>query len=214
MDAELTSSGEASFGDIGQFDLGAPQQLALFVFLTSLAGSASLIQTRRLGVARRMFSTPTSGRSILLGEALGRFGIAMVQGVFIMLGSLVAFGVDWGDPLAASALLVVFAAVGAGGGMLLGSVLDNDEQAGSAGVFASLGLAAIGGSMVPVEVFPETMKTVAHVTPHAWVIDGFAELIRRDGALGDVALEIGVLALYAAALLGVSAVLLRRKLTA
>ena len=138
----------------------------------------------------------------------------MVQGVFIMLGSLFAFGVNWGSPVAASALLLAFAAVGAGGGMLLGSVLDNDEQGASLGVFLGLGFAAIGGAMVPIEIFPETMKTVAHFTPHAWAIDGFSDLIRHDGGLADVLPEIGVLALYAIGLLAAAAYLLRRKLTA
>ena len=214
VDVAVETTGESQFGNIGQFDLGAPQNLVLFVFLTSLAASASLIQSRRWGVSRRMLSTPTSNRQILLGESLGRFGVAMVQGVFIMLGSLFAFGVNWGSPVAASALLIAFAAVGAGGGMLLGSVLDNDEQGASLGVFLGLGFAAIGGAMVPIEIFPETMKTVAHFTPHAWAIDGFSDLIRHDGGLADVLPEIGVLALYAVGLLAAAAYLLRRKLTA
>ncbi len=209
----VESAGEATFGDIGRFDLGAPQQLVLFVFLTSLAGSAALIQTRRWGVSRRMLATPTSAREVLLGEVLGRFGVAMVQGVFIMLGSLVVFGVDWGDPWAAAALLVAFSIVGAAGGMLLGSVLDNDEQGGSFGVFAGLGLAAIGGAMVPIEVFPETMQTVARFTPHAWAIEGFSDLIRHDGGFSDVIPELGILLLFGIGLLAVASVLFRRKLT-
>ncbi len=209
----VESTGESTFGDIGRFDLGAPQQLVLFVFLTSLAGSAALIQTRRWGVSRRMLATPTSAGEVLLGEALGRFGVAMVQGVFIMIGSLLAFGVDWGDPWAAAALLIAFSLVGAGGGMLLGSVLDNDEQGGSFGVFVGLGLAAIGGAMVPIEVFPETMQTVARFTPHAWAIEGFSDLIRHDGGLADVTPELGVLLLYGIGLLVVASVLFRRKLT-
>jgi ABC-2 type transport system permease protein len=44
----------------GRFDFGAAQELILFMFLTSLSASAQLIQTRRLGVSRRMISTPTS----------------------------------------------------------------------------------------------------------------------------------------------------------
>ena len=71
-------------GDLGRFDLGAAQQLLLFTFLTSLAGSAALIQTRQWGVTRRMLSTPTPTSQILVGETLGRFGVALVQSVFIM----------------------------------------------------------------------------------------------------------------------------------
>ena len=211
---EVQAMGESLFGEnLGQFDLGAPQQLILFVFLTSLAGSAALIQTRRLGVSRRMVSTPTSIGEILVGETGGRFSVAMIQGLFIMVGAAVAFEVRWGNLGAAAALLILIALVGAGAGMLMGSLFDNDEQAGSMGVFIGLGLAALGGCMVPLEIFPDTMQTIAHITPHAWALDGFAELIRRGGTVADIALELAVLAGFAVALLALGTWRLRVKLT-
>jgi len=208
------TTGDSVFGeDIGQFDLGAPSNLLLFVFLTSLAGSSALINTRRLGVSRRMVSTPTSIGQILLGETGGRFAIAMIQGLFIMIGAAVAFGVRWGNLLAAAVLLILIALVGAGGGMLMGAIFDNDEQAGSVGVFAGLGLAALGGCMVPLEIFPDTMVKIAHLTPHAWGLDGFAELIRRGGGLGSIMTEVAVLAGFAVVLLALGSWRLRAKLT-
>ena len=201
-------------GDLGRFDLGAAQQLLLFTFLTSLAASAALIQTRQWGVTRRMLATPTPTSQILVGESLGRFGVALVQSLFIMGGALVAFGVNWGDPLAAIALVVMFSLVGSGAGMLLGSLFNNDQQAGSLGVFAGLGLAALGGCMVPLEIFSSTMQNVAHITPHAWALDGFAELVRRGGTIGDILPELAALAGYAAMLLTVATLRLRHVLTA
>jgi len=212
-DVVVTTAGEALFGDLGQFDLGAPSMLVLFVFLTSLAGSAALIQTRRWGVSRRMVSTPTSIGQILVGESGGRFAIAMIQGLFIMVGAAVAFEVRWGNLLGASSLLILMALVGAGGGMLMGAVFDNDEQASSVGIFASLGLAALGGCMVPLEIFPSTMQTIAHITPHAWGIDGFAELIRHGGDITSIGTELAVLAGFAVALLALGTWRLRAKLT-
>ncbi len=212
-DVVVSTAGEALFGDIGQFDLGAPSNLILFVFLTSLAGSAALIQTRRLGVSRRMVSTPTSIGQILLGETGGRFAIAMIQGLFIMIGAAVAFDVRWGNLLGAAVLLILIALIGAGAGMLMGSLFDNDEQAGSMGVFIGLGLAALGGAMFPLEIFPDTMVKVAHVTPHAWAIDGFAELIRHGGTLASIATEVAVLLGFAVVLLGLGTWRLRAKLT-
>ena len=61
--------------------------------------------------------------------------------------------------------------------MLIGAVANNAEQASSIGVFAGLGIAAIGGSMVPPEIFPEPMATISWFTPHRWALDGFRELI-------------------------------------
>ena len=113
------------------FNYTAPANLVLFVFITSLAGAASLIEARRLGVTRRMLATPTTTSTILFGEALSRFAVALLQGMIIFGVGWLVFGVDWGDPPAALLLVVTFALVGTGVGMLGGSVLRNAEQASS-----------------------------------------------------------------------------------
>lgn len=209
-----TTAGEARFPrNLGRFDLGASSQLLLFIFLTSMTSAVALIETRRLGLSRRMLSTPTPARSIVAGEALGRFGIAMVQGLFIMLGSLIVFGVDWGEPIGSASLLVSFALVGAGAGMFLGSLLRTEQQAIGLGILIGLGMGALGGCMVPMEFFSSTMRTVAHFTPHAWAIDGYAELVRRHGGLADVLPYVGILLGYAAVLLGFASWRLRHAIT-
>jgi ABC-2 type transport system permease protein len=48
-----------------------------------------------------------------------------------MLGSLVVFGVDWGEPFGSAAFLVGFALVGAGAGMFLGSCSDGSRRSAS-----------------------------------------------------------------------------------
>lgn len=201
------------FENLGTFDLGAHQELVLFVFVTSMAGSAALIQTRRYGVSRRMLSTPTSIGTILVGETIGRFGVALTQGIYIMLGTLIVFGVSWGDPLGAIAILVMFSLVGASVGILFGALFSNDQQAGGIGVLIGLGLAALGGAMVPIEIFPDGMATVAKFTPHAWAIDGYSELVRRGGTIVDILPNLGVLAAFSAVIMLLGAWRLRSVLT-
>ncbi len=192
---------------------GAAQELVLFMYVTSLSASSMLIETRKLGCSRRMLASPTRIGQILAGEALGRYLIALLQGVLIIAGTMVLFRVEWGDPLATAVTVAIFAAGATGAAMLMGSVLRNEQQAGALGVFLGLGLAALGGSMVPLEVFPPVMATVAHFTPHAWAIESLTE-VQAGAGLADVGLQLVVLAAYAAVLLGVSTVLLRRALTA
>ncbi len=198
---EVTAVGEAfSLDLLGQFDSSAQTQLLLFVFLTSLAGSAALIQTRRLGVAKRMIATPTSVRDVLVGEGLGRFLVALVQGLFIMLGTWLIFGVDWGDPLLATLILLIFALVGSGAAMLMGSLFSNDEQAGGMGVLFGLGFAALGGCMVPLQVFEVIspgLYNVAHITPHAWGLEAFDSIVINNGTLADIAVFLAILLGYA-----------------
>ncbi|WP_344470219.1 ABC transporter permease [Nonomuraea monospora] len=199
--------------NVSSFDIAATSQLLLFTFLTSLTGAAALIETRRLGLSRRMYAAPVSSRTILLGEAAGRVAVALTQALIIMVGSGLLFGVRWGDPLGAAALVLAFSLVGGGAAMLLGSALRTGQQAVSVGLLVGLGLAAIGGTMAPIDFFPETMRRLAHVTPHAWALDGFAELLRRDGTIADVLPQLGVLIAFAAILFALGAWRLRAALT-
>lgn len=158
-------------------------------------------------------STPTPIRSIIVGESLGRFGTALVQGVYIMVLTWIIFQVNWGDPLGAVLILIALSAVGAGAGMLLGATFSNEQQAAGVGVMLSLGLAALGGAMFPIDLFPPTMQRIAHVTPHAWALDGYAELVRRGGNTLDILPELAVLTAYAIVLLALASWRLRVALT-
>lgn len=197
-----------------RFESGAATQLLLFVFLNSLSGAVWLIETRRLGIARRMLSTPTSTSTILAGQVLGRLAIALLQALIIIVGSLVFFGVSWGDPAGTAAVVISFALVGTGAATLLGSLFSSEQQAGPVALLLGLGLAALGGSMAPLEVFPDTARTIAHVTPHAWANDAFSKLlVDRDG-VGAVLPQVGVLLAFAAAALVLATWRLRRAITA
>lgn len=211
---EVTNVSEIAqeFAGLGQFDYGASAQLLLFVFLNSLAGSTTLIQSRRLGVTRRTLAAPVSTMQAVGGQALGRLTIATFQGAYIMAATSLLFGVQWGNLAVALVVLVVFALVAAGAAMVLGSVLDNDAAAGGVGVGLGLVLAALGGGMYPLELFPDTLRTVAHLTPHAWAAEALAEVQRHDGGLVDVLPQLGVLLGFAAVLLVLGSWLLRRSL--
>lgn len=50
--------------------------------------------------------------------------------------------------------------------------------------------------MLPLELFPDSVRRVANVTPHAWAYDAFAEIQRRGGTLVDVRPQLGVLAAW------------------
>lgn len=200
------------FDGLGQFDFGASGQLMLFVFLSSLTGATTLIQARRLRVTQRVLAAPVSSAQLVAGVTLGRWAIACFQGGYIMLASAALFGVDWGNLWLSSLVLAVFSLVAAGAAMVLGTVLENESAAGGLGVGLGLVLAALGGAMLPLELFPDGMRTVANVTPHAWGYRAFAEIQRRSGTLTDVAPHLAVLVVMAAALLVIGAWSLRRSL--
>jgi ABC-2 type transport system permease protein len=200
------------FSGLGQFDLGASSMVLLFTFLSSLAGSATLIQARRQGVIARALAAPVSNTQVLLGQAGGRFTIALFQAVYIVVATGVLFGVDWGSLWLTALVLVAFSAVSAGAAMVLGSLIDNEGAASGIGVGLGLVMAGLGGGMVPLELFSDTLRTVSKLTPHAWAYEAFAEIQRHDGTLVDILPQLAALATMAVVALVVGAWLLRRSL--
>ncbi|MGB3764179.1 MAG: ABC transporter permease [Ornithinimicrobium sp.] len=197
-------------GLAGQFDQGAASQLLLFVFIASLTGASTLIQARRYGVVGRVLSAPVTTVQAIAGQALGRWAIAAFQGVYIMVATALIFGVEWGSWPLAFLVLALFSSVAAGAAMLLGSLVDNEGAAAGMGIGLGLVLGALGGCMYPLELFGDSMRTAAHLTPHAWAYDAMADVQRRDASLADIAPELGVLAAMALVLLALGAWALRR----
>jgi ABC-2 type transport system permease protein len=179
------------------FSYSAPTMLVLFVFLNALAGGATIIETRRAGMYERMAASPARIASIVTGEAATYVTIALVQSVLIVLVGAVVFGVSWGNPLGAAALVVVWAVVGGGAGMLAGTVFHTPEQASSIGPAAGIAMAMLGGCMWPLSIVSTLMREIGHVTPQAWAVDAWTDLLSRGGTFVSVAPDLGILAAFA-----------------
>jgi ABC-2 type transport system permease protein len=188
----------------------AAQELVLFVFLIGIVAASALIQSRQLGVTQRMLATPATTFQVVAGEALGRYAVAVVQGAFIVGSTALLFGLDWGSWAATAAIVASFSLVATAAALFVGALVDNESQSGAVGLALGLAMAALGGCMVPFEIFPGWLQTLAHVTPHAWAIDAFTEVIQRGGGIGQIGLELAVLVLYGGALLAAATYTLRR----
>lgn len=191
------------------FSYSAPTMLVLFVFINSLAGSAAIIQTRQLRLYERMSAAPVRAAAIVAGEAAATFGLALLQSALILAVGWGLFGVHWGDPFAALALVAVWALVGTGAGVLAGTVFATPEQAGSIGPAVGMAFGMLGGCMWPLEIVPPVMKTIGHVVPHGWAVDAWTQLLAEGAGLSGIGKELLVLGAFAAVLLTVATVRLR-----
>jgi ABC-2 type transport system permease protein len=214
VEVSVTQAGEPGvFAGFSQFTLGASTQLVLFTFLTSMTAASRLVFTKQLGLSRRMTSTPTSAWTIVTGESLGRFLVAVLQAAYIVVVTAVAFNVSWGDPVATGLLIVLFCLVAAAAAMLVGAESRNADQAASLGVFVGLALGALGGCMIPWQTMPPVMQSIARLIPHSWAVLGLQELIRTGGGLDTVAPNIAVLLGFAVVLMALAAWRFRKAIT-
>lgn len=194
----------------GGFSYSAPTMLVLFVFLNALAAGASIIETRRLGMYERMAAGPVRSSTIIAGETLAYFSITLLQASLIVAVGGIAFGVSWGNPLAATVLVVLWALVGAGAGMLSGTVFRTAEQATSIGPTVGIAMGMLGGCMWPLSIVTSAMREIGHLTPQAWAVDAWTSLLSRGGNIVSIGPQLAVLAGFAAALLALATVRFRK----
>ena len=161
-----------------------------------------------------MLATPTFPGTVIAGETLGRVLIALIQALVIILGSALLFGVSWGQPAGVAAVVILFALVGAGAGIFLGTLFRNEQQVIGVSLLLGMGLGALGGCMIPLEVFSPAMRHIAHITPQAWGNDAFARLAGHGASITAILPQLGVLAAYAVVLLALATWRLRRALLA
>lgn len=67
-----------------------------------------------------------------------------------------------------------------------------------------MGLGALGGCMIPLEVFSPPMKHIAHITPQAWGNDAFTKLGGDGASILSILAQLGILAAYAVVLLALA----------
>jgi ABC-2 type transport system permease protein len=195
----------------GGFGYSAPTELVLFVFINALAGGALIIETRRLGMYGRIAAGPVRSRTIIAGESLTFVLIALLQSALIVSVGAFVFGVSWGNPLGALALVFAWAVVGGGAGMLSGTLFRTPEQASAIGPAMGIGLGMLGGCMWPLSIVSGTMRQVGHLTPQAWAVDAWTSLLSRGGTIVSIAPQLGILAAFAAGFLTLATVRMRRE---
>lgn len=193
------------------FAYTAPANLLLFTFINSMAVAAALVESRRLGMLQRALTAPVTRRSVLMGEALSRFVVALAQATLIMVVSSVAFGVRWGDPVGVAVVVVLFSLVATAAAILVGTLLRSPDQAAAIGPSLGTVLGMLGGCLWPREAAGETLNAVGHLFPHAWGMDALLALSRPGAGIGAVLIEVAVLAGMAALLMGAALVLFDRR---
>ncbi len=214
VDVTTVDADEDAFVQADAVGFVAAQELVLFVFVISATLAGALIQSKRLGVTRRMLATAATTPEVVAGETLGRYLIAVVQALVIIAFSALLFGLDWGSWPATLAIIASFSLVATAAALLIGALVRNESQSQAIGLSVGLALAALGGCMVPFEIFPDGLRTFAHITPHAWAIDAFTEVIQRGGGLGEIGTELAVLVAYGVAVLAAATFTLRRSIIA
>ena len=197
----VADAADASDGGLDNgFNQSAPGMGSLYVMFTVLGGMAVLLRERRQWTLQRLMALPLSRAQILGGKIGVYFALGMIQ-YFIVFAVGAAAGMNFGsNPLALLSVMAAFVLCVTALTFALAPWIKSEGQARGLVLLLSLSLAPLGGAWWPLEIVPEFMQTLGHLSPVAWAMDAFQDLIWYNGGFGDVLPEIGVLLAAAAVL--------------
>jgi ABC-2 type transport system permease protein len=185
-----TTSGNAQQIGFGQSATGTG---SMYVMFTVLGGIVALIEERKNWTLQRLVMMPVARWQILGGKMLSRFIMGVIQ-YGVTFGAGLFFGVNYGDELLAIALVALsFVACITALTFLLATMVRSVEQASGVSLFIVMTMAPLGGAWWPLEIVPDFMRTIGHISPIAWAMDGFRALLYANGTLVDVLPSIAVL---------------------
>ncbi|MFI6643596.1 ABC transporter permease [Streptomyces sp. NPDC050504] len=190
-------------GEGDAVDFLAPGVLALAVMSTAFTGQA--IATgfeRRYGVLKRLGASPLPRWALMCAKTLSVLVTEVLQ---VALLTAIAFGLGWsphGNPLSVLLLLLLGTAAFSGLGLLMAGTLKAEATLAAANLVFLLLLVG-GGVIVPLDKFPDAVRSVLGLLPISALSDGLRDVLQHGAGVpwGNL----GILAVWAVLGLGAAA---------
>jgi ABC-2 type transport system permease protein len=162
--------------------------MIFFIFFTAAASEETILTEEERGTLQRLFTTPTSHRTILSGKALAGMATVTIQIAVLMLFGHFIFNIDWGAflPVLMAMIGIVLAATATG--LFLVSLMQNTRQGGIifGGVLTvtgMLGLIPVFTAGVPNQ--PEAIQAISLLVPQGWAMRSLT-VAQEGGAVVDM----------------------------
>jgi ABC-2 type transport system permease protein len=196
-----------------------PAWLLFAMFFIATPLSTTLIQERQQRTLDRLATMGFSPGLLLLGKLLPYLLINLLQVVLMLLVGIYLVPLLGGDRLelgsSGGALAVVALAASLAAvcyGLLVAQIANTTEQATIFSGVCNIIMAALGGVMVPRFIMPPLMQELTQLSPMAWGLDGFLEVLLRNGTVWDVLPQVSVLLGFALVMLLSAGLLARRRM--
>ncbi|HID81960.1 MAG TPA: ABC transporter permease [Chromatiales bacterium] len=188
-----------------------PAWLIFSMFFVVIPIATTFLIEKQQGTLQRLKTYPIPGSFLLIGKLIPYLGINLIQTLLMFLVGIYLVPLLGGDALqlpenpwllipismAISVTAISFA-------LLVATLVKTTEQATTIGGISNLLLAAIGGIMVPIFIMPDFMQSVAKFSPMNWGLEGYLDILLRQGTLENILPEIGKLLLLATGLFGLA----------
>jgi ABC-2 type transport system permease protein len=183
----------------------SPGILVMFSIFSLVTSASLLVAERKTRTMQRLMTTAMKPWQIIAGHLLAMFSLVFLQSLLLVVFGQLFLKVDYlrqpvGIILVVTSLGLWVAAMG----LLIGVIAKGDEQVVLYSMVAMFAFAALGGAWFPLEGAGKAFSTIGHLTPAAWAMDGFQNILIRGLSLGSVLLPSGILLAYALGFFGLA----------
>jgi ABC-2 type transport system permease protein len=181
--ADLNQAGQIQFEieeeSIGKKMVSSMQYYAaamavMFLLFNATMGAKSIIQERNTETLARLMMSPTSNGSILIGKFMGTLLFALIQLIIFYIATSLFYDVNWGgNILQVVAVGIAYSVAVSGLSMILAAVVSEEK---TTDLISGVGVqifAILGGSMLPIYIFPDALQSFANITPNKWALTSF-----------------------------------------
>ena len=162
-----------------RYQVLVPSYLVMFAYFLVLVVGRLFVSELRQGTMKRLRAAPLSRWQILVGKFVPAYLLSIVQGIFLLIAGRLVFGMNWGPQPLWLVLVVMTTSLSAMGlALVVAALARTESQVAVYGTLLVLALAGLSGCLMgDRELMPEIMRRVSLVTPHAWALDAYRQLL-------------------------------------
>jgi len=163
------------------YQILVPSYTVMFVFFIVNFMARSFISERDIGTLNRLRIAPVTKIGLMLGKTAPFLLISLIQTAILFLAGRALFGMSWGNtPWGILPVMLCTSMSATALGLLVATVVKTDSQVSAYANTLVLIMAGISGCLMPRSWQPEVMQQVGLITPHAWSLIAYDQLLNRD----------------------------------
>ncbi len=175
---------KAGGGDYIQFL--APGIIAMGILFTAVFSGIEIIWDKQFGFLKETLVAPVSRLKIMVGRTLGGATVAMVQGVIVLLISLlIGFRIQhWSLVPLAFVFMFLTAVLFTAIGTAIASKLDDMQGFQLIMNFLVMPIFFLSGALFPLEGLPKALEIITRLDPLSYGIDGIRGTLANGSHFG------------------------------
>lgn len=193
-------------------DFLIPSIIALTIFQGAVMGMGRAVAgEKRDGSLTRVFLTPTSNVTIILGTLLFYIIFEIFRSSFLILLAMNLFSIKIeGSVLTVFIIVVVYAGVSTAIGMFLSTLVRTEQQYFGMAMLVGMPTVFLAGAFFPIQAMPKFLQGVAAFLPVTYAGDALRGVMIKGFSLITVFYDLAVLLVFLALTVGAVFLVFRR----